>query len=221
MGPRLTIACVYRPGGGFTEEYPVRLRDAFAQHCKAEHDFVCITNNKIPGVTTDRLVNMWPGYWCKLDLFLPGRFQGPVVYCDLDTLIFNDITDICTYPHGFTCGTNWKQQNGDGKVINSAFMAWDGREDLRHLYYDFRREYMVKYMTSWERWGDQGWIQDKLGRPFESFQKLFPGRFVHYKTHVRGPTKEFPGKVPNGASIVAFSGRPRPHEVQWSLPLAD
>jgi hypothetical protein len=50
----------------------------------------------------------------------------------------------------------------------------------------------------------------------DAFQDLFPGRVVHYKTHVRPANK-----VPPDASVVCFSGKPRPHQINWSLPLGD
>jgi hypothetical protein len=221
LAPEVTVACVYRRGGNFTDDYPRRLRDAVAQHCKAPHDFVCLSNVPNLGVETRPLLRNWPGWWSKLELFREGLFRGRVVYFDLDTMIFRDITDIVTYPHEFSCITNWKTQNGDGKVIGSAIMGWNSALDLGHIFNDFTLKEVDKYEQNWVRWGDQGWIQDNLNRPFESLQKLFPNRIVHYKTHVRGPTKESPGKVPPGASVVCFSGKPRPHEINWSIPLGN
>ncbi len=218
MAAALTAVCVYRPGNGFTDEYVLRRRAQIAEHCKAPHDFVCITNAKLPGVNTLPLTNKWPGFWCKLDLF-KHRWPGIAVYEDLDTLTVGDITDISTYPHDFTIATDFRP--GRMERVQSSFMAWDGSQDLKYLHSEFHMGLALQYAKSMDRWGDQGWIQDRLRRPYESLQKLFPDRYVHYKTHVAGWKGELSGRVPRGASIVAFSGTPRPHELNWSLPLGD
>ncbi len=218
VAPRVTAVCVYRPGNGFTDEYVLRRQAQIAEHCKAPHDFVCITNAKLPGVDTLPLRNDWPGFWCKLDLFR-HRWDGTVVYEDLDTLTVGDVTDIYTYPHSFTIATDFRP--GKTERLQSSFMAWDGQQDLSYLYREFSPMHIARYSQSMNRWGDQGWIQDRLRRPYDSLQALFPGRYVHYKTHVRGWKNELSGCVPSGASIVAFSGTPRPHELNWSLPLGD
>lgn len=214
----LTVVCVYSPGAGFTDEYVTRLKSAVEKNCSVPHRFVCITNSNLANVETIKRATAWRNWWIKLELFRPGLFKGPVVYFDLDTLILNDITDILTYPHDFSCPTNWK---GGETHISSAIMAWDGREDLSHIYGGFHTSMIIEYEQQWTRWGDQGFIQDTLSRPFTSLQRLFPGRIVHYKSHCIGTTKEFPGKAPKGASIVCFSGTPRPHELNWILPHAN
>lgn len=96
--------------------------------------------------------------------------------------------------------------------MNSAFMAWDGETDLSYLDQPIDRTTELEYSQSYEKWGDQGWIQDNLKQPFDDIHELFPGRFVSYKIHIRRQNK-----IPDGASIVAFHGRPRPHEIAWKL----
>jgi hypothetical protein len=211
----LTVACVYRTGGDYTPEYVYRLRDAFAKHCKAPHRFVCLSDAKVPGVEVIPLVNKWSGWWSKLELFY---LQGPVVYCDLDTMILNDITDICARPHSFSIlmgvGATPTSIGGGEYDFGSAFMAWN--QDLSHIPAAFSPERIPEYSVK-KKWGDQSFIQDHLNRPAEKLQDIFPGRFVHYKQHCRDQHKNsIP--APSGASVVLFSGRPRPHEIQWTLP---
>jgi hypothetical protein len=220
VGPRVTAVCVYRPGKGFTDEYVLRRKAQIAEHCKAPHDFVCITNSKLPGVNTLPLTNKWQGFWCTLELF-KYDWDGTVVYEDLDTMTIDDVTDIYTYPHDFTIATDWRPAEKNTGRFHSSFMAWDGLQDLKYLHDEFLPHLIPQYSQSMERWGDQGWIQDRLRRPVDSLQKLFPDRYVHYKTHVTGWTRGNIGHVPAGASIVAFSGNPRPHEINWSLPLGN
>lgn len=207
----LTVACVYKPGRGFTQEYVARLAHTVSVHCKAPYEFVCLTTERlrIDGVRNERILCERPGFWNKLELFRRGLFAGPVVYVDLDTLILNDVTDIFTYPHGFTTGSNWLRP---GRMA-SGMLAWDGTQDLHYLFEGYRPQHVREYAASWACFGDQGYIEKHLKRESARFDDLFPGRLVSYKYHVRKH-----GRVPEGASIVMFHGRPRPHEVNWKLP---
>lgn len=207
----LTIACVYKPGNGFSGEYVFRLRDGFKKHCKKPHKFVCLTTQELSGVETIKLKHGWQGYWNKVELFRPNLFDGPVCYCDLDATVLGDVTDMVQHPYEFVCGTNWK---GSADHINSAFMCWDGRDDSFYRIYErYRPSVNSQYEEDWRRWGDQGWIQDNLPVPFSSLNELFPGRIVSYKLNVRPISR-----VPDGASIVMFHGSPRPAQLGWKLP---
>lgn len=215
MEAPLTVACVYKPGGGFSDEYVTRLRDTVAKHCRAPYEFVCLTTQpRIKGVECLPLHGGRIGYWNKLALFKRGLFPGPVVYLDLDTMIVGDVTDIFTYEHEFTAMANLKPARYQADVLNSAFMAWDGREDLSCVDVSpISRDERERYEQEYTRWGDQGFIQDHLPRPWTPIQHIFPDRICSYKWHVRRQ-----GFIPKGVSIVAFHGKPRPHEINWELP---
>jgi hypothetical protein len=208
----ITVACVYKPGNGFTSEYVYRLRDGVKEHCKAPHRFVCLTNERLVGaVETIPLVANRPGWWNKLELFRKNLFDGPVVYSDLDVMLVGDVTDIFTREQAFL-GMNDFNKNRS-RYLQSAFMAWDGRLDFSHVYETFTPAVIPQYEQSYERWGDQGWIMDTLNAEMEFTADVFPGRIVSYKQHVRRQ-----GFVPKGASIVMFHGKPRPADVGWRLP---
>lgn len=219
MAADLTVACVYRPGGGFSDEYVYRLRDTVKRNCRVDHRFVCLTNQKLKNVETRPLLKNWPGYWAKLELFRSGLFEGRVFYLDLDTVLLNDCTDIMSAEYEFACGTSWKPSADGDKYVASAVMGWNGYLDLSHVYERFKPSVIPDYEQSWKRWGDQGWLQDNLERPFESLLNLWPERIVHTKTHIWGSTKNHMAVPPAKASIVAFSGRPRPHQLPPESPL--
>jgi len=210
MGTPLTIACVYRPGGGFSNDYVLRLRTSVAKFCSIPHRFVCLTNQKIEGIETIPFKNNWMGWWSKLELFRPGLFEGKVAYFDLDTMFASDMTDMLEPHYDFACGTNWK---GPGTHIHSGIMFWDSAIDFSMIPNSFTPAMIPEYEKGWECWGDQGHIQRFLPVKFESLNERFPDRIVSYKWHVRRP-----GRVPEGASVVCFHGKPRPHEVNWQLP---
>lgn len=216
MDPGLTVACVYKPGGGFSDEYVYRMRDSLAQHSKAHTRFVCLTDQKLPGITCHPFTRRAIGWWHKLELFRRGLFDGPVAYFDLDTMFVGDLTDILSERHTFACTTDWL---GRGTTINSTMMLWDPRAaDFSGIFSAATQGDEEKYSKGWERWGDQGKIQDHLPVPFLSLSSRWPGRIVSYKINVRGKQHGRPDAVPAGASIVAFHGTPRPHQINWTLP---
>lgn len=200
----LTVACAYIPGNGFDDEYVYRLQSAVAKHCKEPHQFICLTQQMLGGIECREPRSRNRDWWIKLHLF--SAFKGPTVYLDLDTMIVNDVTDIFTYPHVFTGLTGLKT-----KRFASGFMAWNG--DFSYLDQDVDREIAKRYEETWISWGDQGFISEHLKIKPDLTAKLFPGRFVSYKWDIRRQ-----GRTPKGASIVCFSGKPRPHEVKWVLP---
>lgn len=210
MGLVLNVVCVYKPGNGFTDEYVYRLRTGVQQHCKAPHRFVCLTNERL-NVETIPLIRNRTGFWNKLELFRKKLFDDQVVYLDLDTIIGRDVTDIFTYPHTFTGLNDFADKRAH--QFASAFMAWDGRQDLSHLDENFTAADIAEYSKDYARWGDQGYIAEDVGVPIDLTRDLFPDRFVSYKWHVRRQ-----GKVPDTASVVCFHGKPRPADIGWRLP---
>jgi hypothetical protein len=209
VAAELTIACVYRPGGGFTDEYVYRLREGVAKHCHAPHRFVVLTNERFEDFETVRFEQNWPGWWGKLELFRPDLFVGQVAYFDLDTMIVGDITDIVSQPQDFAM---LRDMYGKHRV-NSAMMVWNADADWSHLYGTFHVGRIAEYSESMEKWGDQGWISDHLADSPVRLQDQFPDRLVSYKVDVKKQ-----GRVPKGASVVVFHGKPRPHQIEWRLP---
>lgn len=205
----LTVACVYKPGGGFSDDYVYRLRDGVKQHCQAEHNFVCLTSQRLKSVETIPLAQDWIGWWNKLQLFKKDQFSGPVVYFDLDTMIVGDITDIVSKPQEFAVLSDFYGKHR----INSGVMAWNADKDWSALYELFDASRVPEYSQSMEKWGDQGWIENNLLEPPARLQDQFPGKIVSYKADIRKQNA-----VPEGAAIVCFHGKPRPHQIGWRLP---
>jgi hypothetical protein len=196
----VTIACIHLEANGFTGEYVERLRQGVEANCSAPHDFVVVKPVR-------PLTSIANKFWIKLELFRKGLFDGPVIYLDLDTVLVNDVTDIFTHPWNFMMGHNWEHY--DKGWMASGIMGWDGTKDLSYLDVPVTNEMVTRYRTQDpERWGDQGFIQDNLREPITLIQDKFPNRYVSYKLHCETG-------VPEGSSIVAFHGNPRPHEINW------
>lgn len=184
-----------------------RLQDSVQQHLFLHDRFVCLTDQQLHGVECVPFERNLTGWWNKLELWRRGLFSGQVAYFDLDTMIIRDVCDMFSTPRAFASLTNWARP----ELLASGVMTWTASDSLACIFEDFTPKDIDRYQRK-ERWGDQGWIQDKLST-FESLNELYPGRIVSYKTHVRKQ-----GRIPADASIVAFHGKPRPADVNWELP---
>lgn len=183
----MIVCCVLRSGGCYTPEYAERLKEGVNKNLSG-HEFVCFSDVDVP----DRipLETDWPGWWAKLEIF---RLTGKVLYLDLDTVIKGDLSEIASYPHRFTMLSDFYT----GKPA-SGVMAWDG--DYSFLMNDYR------HGQSYPGHGDQGYIGSKV-EP-ERFQDLFPRQVTSRKVkNTRNPNER----------IVCFHGKPRPHEVDWTI----
>jgi hypothetical protein len=131
-----------------------------ARNLPLEHQFVCLTNTKVP-VDSIPLKHNWPGYWSKIELFRPGIFTGRVLFLDLDVLVLDDLTTIVNYPSRFVMSaTTGNPKMKEGKHIlhihSSSLMAWDAGA-VDYLYTDFVKS-PIKYMRYY--FGDQDYISD-------------------------------------------------------------
>jgi hypothetical protein len=194
----LTIACVLRSGGDFDAEYVERLRDGVAANLSLPHRFVCLSDIEVPCERV-ALRHGWPGWWSKLELF--EQLKGPVLYFDLDTVIAGSLDEIASYPHAFSMLSDFS----DERRFASGVMAWSG--DWSHIAHGFALERIGNYQSA-ARWGDQGWIVERLGRTPDSLQRLFPGQVSSRKLGTRDRRQE---------RVVCFHGVPRPREVGWQI----
>jgi hypothetical protein len=142
----------------------------------------------------------WEGWWWKLWLFSPS-FRAVVperfVYIDLDTIIVDSLSFFDAYEGDFAMLRdfyNMAPGYGSGiMVVGEGF----GKD----LYTGFH------YPDDCTRWGDQVWLGTHA-TSIDLIQDLFPGKVCSYKVHCARESK-----IPDGAAVVCFHGRPRPHEV--------
>ena len=176
----LTVACVLSPGPTYNRSHVDRLEGMVARHMNQPYRFVCADDSP------------FPGWWSKVSLFEPGRFNGRVLYLDLDVTVVGPLDDLADYPYPFCAIRDYQYP----LQINSSVMAWDaGAADC--VYNDFPPEAMKRFH------GDQDWIHSKMNAT------TFPKRWCpSYKAHVL-PT----GKVPKDAKVIVYHGSPKPWEV--------
>jgi len=230
----MTVACVMRSGGAFVADHVRYLADGVRRHLHVPHRFVCLTDaiGRPPasevyghpfGSTIVPLVHDWPGWWAKMELF---RVPGPVLYCDLDTVIVGDIDALANAVTALPSGALLMLDDFYRHRPASGIMGWAGGMDW--MYERFRDKYartarwiegrrVAGYVHGMhmavhnKRWrGDQDWLRDMVRHcrvPVTIAQHVVPG-IVSFKVDVR-PTMT----LPDGACVVCFHGEPRP----WDL----
>lgn len=202
---KVNIVCVYKTGGDvYTLEYVKRLMDSL-EHYKSENvKLFCISDDH----RVSRFCNYiplnkpeWIGWWSKLNLFSTFKAKDETtVYFDLDTVIRDDISELLAHKHNFTMLSDFYKP----EFPASGVLAWTG--DYSYLADGFRNEYDSKYRAT-GKWGDQGWISDRLellGVEPDRFDKLFPKLINSYKLNYTAEN-----------AVICFHGDPRPHTVGW------
>jgi len=201
---KLTIATVLQCGGEYVERHVHALRDQCKKHIPWA-DFVCLSDGH-PECETIPLVNDYPGWWSKMELF---KLNGPILYMDLDTVVYGSCDHWLHQIENerFVILRNISRDPKDpNPAFGSGIMYWSG--DMSWVY----DKYLEKGCPTEYRGGDQKFIEDHFEGDFSYFQS-YTDDIVSYKQKIR--TGEFPV---HNASIVYFHGRPRPWEqeqVAW------
>jgi hypothetical protein len=193
----LTVASIYWKGSFrgrenvYSEEWVGKLQNMVARNLPRPHRFVCLSNVDVPCERVP-LINDWPGWWSKIELFRPELFEDRVLYLDLDLVVLKNLSPIIDYPAAFA--TLAQPQTGqftnrEGKIVvdryNSSVMVFNaGVADC--LYADFTEEDMRKFR------GDQ----DYIGYKFSDL-KTFPADWIK-------KLRDCPGGKPRPKMIIAL-----------------
>lgn len=177
---RLTVACVWVQGNvPYGVEYVTRLKAMVAKHLPVAHQFVCLTDRPwelpadVESIPIPSVGTMF-GWWAKIQLFSPSRFDGRVLYLDLDTLIVGDLNWVAQFPSSFALipdagSFQPKTHHRVVKRFNSSVMVWDAGVN-------------TQLFTNWtpavakRLWGDQDLIGEQWPHagmmPAEWFPRL-------------------------------------------------
>lgn len=208
---KINIALVLRTGG---DTYDYRYVNALARNIREKSTIpikISVLTDDGTGIDTTivdsiiPLIHDFKGWWSKIELFRPGIFEGEtVVFFDLDTVIVSNIDDILKHKTMFSGINDLYHHN----VLQTGVMIWNPNYN-NHVYKNFLRvsSSAMKSITE----GDAKWIRDNVYN-YEFLQTSFINRIVSYKAHcLNHSTEEV--KIPAGASIVCFHGKPRPHTI--------
>lgn len=187
----LTVACVevgdYEGRG---DEYVEKLWLMVGRHLRQPFRFVVLTDEPLRHGDCESIQLSDPprNWWAKAELFRPGRFEGRVLYLDLDSVIVDSLDELVQHKgiiHLDQWG--WKQ-----KVYGSGCMVWDAGEHT-DIWSRFDESVMLRFR------GDQDWMTHLGGWDALPFPLVCSAKY-HCKS---GP--------PKGASVVCFHGPVKPH----------
>jgi len=131
------------------------------------------------------------GWWKKLEIFRPGRFTGRCLYLDLDSVIVGGL-DPLVYRKGAVHLTDWGWARN---VHAGGTLVWDAEIEGRRIWEAYTPQVPGNYEN------DQEWMTS-LG-----VWEPLPAHLVRsYRYHCKAG-------VPEGASVIAHHGKPKPHEL--------
>lgn len=209
MDRQVLAILVYRTGGDYTREYVERLAASLTPQfgpvlCLTD-DFELVSD-PCSGLVAYHMFDQFPGWWSKIEMFRVFSDMGcRFLYFDLDTVITGRIDISALNGVKFAMLSDFYKPERPA----SGVMYWEG--DFSFLYDGFEPSRMYEFKTA-DRWGDQGYIAEKLserGIDPERLQNLLPGTFASYKAST--PAQKA------GASVICYHGRPRPHETGWKI----
>jgi hypothetical protein len=209
----ITYACV-RVGTKYGVEYVERLRNMIQRHNEHEWEMICLTDQpeKVEGVRMIAIDgNAHPTWWAKMLLFSPKlRGDNKCIYLDLDTVIIDTLRPLVEFDTPFGICANFTQRAGFlgwpcsyGSCVMSFAPGFG--EDIARKYHDHRRSIISQV----GRFGDQKAIEN-LYPNATLLQDVLPvGYFVG--------RREFSNVRPDGASLLIFAGKERPHNTthEW------
>jgi hypothetical protein len=232
----LTVATVLRSGNEFTAHQVEQLQADIDRFLRIEYRHVCLTDDPAHDyMWGNPLEHDWPGWWSKMEIY---RLPGPVLYFDLDTVIVGDITPLAEAVVSEPRNSLLMIRDFYRKNQQTGILGWSG--DMRWLYEKFKNEWAAR-----ARWvplrhgtamhahnqrfgGDAEWLRKMIATGvlmWEYFERHVHG-IMSYKVHVVGNTKTSrlesnhvpPEKLPEGARVVCFHGKPRPWELEPQPP---
>lgn len=212
----LTLACVYRSGPDFNAGHVqaiLRARRFIREDCRV----VCVTDRpqEVRGTAIDQtltLVNEWPCWWSKMELF---RLAPPVLYLDLDMLVTADITQLARTARLLAPGDFLMMRDPYRFDECSAIMGWNC--DMLWLYEAFAadapfgsffpRTHGIGFECRGKHYaGDQEYIRHMV-KPLKQirYAQDVMGGIYSYKVDIVPA-----GQPPADTRLVAYHGLPRP-----------
>ena len=193
-----------------SERYVLRLRNMLRRNSTMPYRFVCFTDRdellktnfddiemvRIPEIAKNLRKNFVKFWVYAKDNGIDGR----VILFDLDMIILNNIDDMLAYP-GVWCGI--KAFRSTVHHLGGGMVSFQKKkcEWLWDELYNNREMWEMKCR------GNERFVYEALlSSTTDTWQDLYPNALVSYK-------RQCLTGIPKDARIVAFHGKPRPHEV--------
>lgn len=173
-------------GGRYDSGYIGRMFRMVSRHMEQPFRFKCITETRRPG------------WWGKVEIL---ENPGPALWIDIDTVVTGQLDDLCITNADIRVAKNWAQSGHGG--CQSSVMYWN---DARHIAEMFDEAHVCWPPSNDGRlWGDQEYLTLLRDTQRIEVDYFDPAHVVSYKYHARNG-------IPNDARVVAFHGKPDPHE---------
>ena len=229
---KVAVACV-KWGARFGPDYVNVLRAAVAERLALPHRFVCLTNQPEgigPGVETRPVPEFgvpeveWTkrGCWPKVALFAPGVFEDDevVLYLDLDVLVVGDLAPFPRLLDGASAFYSLREWNPPllrllpigmrpDRGSQGSVYVWRAGEQ-RHVFADFTSR-VAEVRASF--WSDRFYLPKVAAN-----HRYLPYDWcLSFKNHCLAPWPlnlvRPEARLPAGARIIVFHGKPRPIDV--------
>ena len=188
-------------------EYVDRLFEGFSHNLPhTEYECFCLTDDPAslpPGVEALEPEPGIDGWWNKISLFKPNTFRWGerVLFSDLDAMAIGDLSDIAAYKGKFAAIRDFYNHTH----IQSALMAWEAGT-VDHIWQGWNGSGKPQFDSR----GDQAFIESMQSEA-DYWQDMLPGQVMSFKDCRRL------GGIPSSVRLVCFHGRPRPHEIGFTL----
>lgn len=218
MAEYVNVVCM-KWGAMYSADYVNKLFGMVSRNLKKSFKFYCLTDDE-SGIRSEVITKPLPDLyvpeknrvspWRKLSMFAKELYdiKGKTLFLDLDILIIDNIDELFDYSKKFAIIENWTQK-GQG-IGNSSVYCFEFGSYPFVL--DSYNENPEKAVSEYDN--EQIFLSKKLGSEVE----FFPASWIKsFKRHcVAGRLLRFfiAPKIPNGAKIIAFHGRPRPHQAE-------
>jgi hypothetical protein len=217
----VNVLCI-KWGKKYGPEYVNILRSMVSRHLHQAHRFVCLTDDAtgiddavevlpMPKVGFADFDNMelWARQhgWLKLASFAKPLhdLEGPTLFIDLDVVIVGELDSFFTPPGEFIVIREWDKRDGTGNTSVYRFTAGahaDALEYFKQHSDDARREYR----------NEQQYITTFLARQgkMSFWPEAWCRSFKRHCVRAHGLNLFLPPRIPEGARIIAFHGKPNP-----------
>lgn len=227
-GNNTNIVCM-KWGTLYGHEYVNRLYGMVRRNIKRPFSFYCITDNEdgIRGEVLTRKMPEFPlppkagGPWQKLLMFKEQLFdiEGKTMFLDLDVVIVGGLDRFFDYSDKFLVRHEFDKRKENDNFGNTSMYVFEigAYPDIYNDYLNNQQEIHKQYWTA-----EQEYVTRTLYR--QNNLEFLPNEWVlSFKEHCLPPWPQRLWQtptLPEGASILAFHGRPLPEDAiagEWPL----
>ena len=218
----VNVLCI-KWGNKYGPEYVNKLHSMVRRHLHRPFRFVCLTDDgagidpsievkPIPMIGFDEFDQRKPwtfGHgWLKLTSFAPQLYdlQGTTLFLDLDIVILDSLDPFFDQAGEFIVIKEWDKKDGTGNTSCYRYTIGAHADALEHLKNNYpasigdvrnEQEFITHYLS---RQGKLSYWPDSWCRSFK--RHCIPAPLGWFGTP----------RIPPGAAIIAFHGKPDPHD---------